>query len=70
VRRRTENTVPMRLRRMNQILDVCDEAPLGTQMWSKFAAPQYRGLFLQFQTHSGEAKCGIGTEKAPHLVRL
>src|SRR5215467_9984761 len=40
-RRRIENAVPMRLRRMNPIPDVCDGTASGTQMWSKFGAAQH-----------------------------
>jgi hypothetical protein len=60
-RTRTENTVPMRLRRMSQIPDVCDGAAYSEQMWSKFGAPQHHGLFLRFQTHRGETSSALGT---------
>jgi hypothetical protein len=61
-RTRTEKAVAMRLKRMNQIPDVCDDAPYGTQMWSKFGATQHHRLFLRFQTHRGECGSGTGTE--------
>src|SRR5262249_30868009 len=44
-RRRTENAVPMRLRRMNQIPDVCDGTAYLEQMCPKFGALQHHGLF-------------------------
>ena len=69
-RTRTENTVAMRLKRMSQILDVCDGAPVGTQMWSKFGAPQHPRLFLRFQTHRGESGSALGTGKQPRATPI
>jgi hypothetical protein len=43
--------VAMRLRRMNQIPDVYDEAAYSGTMWPKFGALQQQKLFLWFQTH-------------------
>jgi hypothetical protein len=50
-RRRTENIVRMRLKRMNQIPDLCDGAAYVEQMCSKVGAPQHHRLFQRFQTH-------------------
>jgi hypothetical protein len=44
-RRKTEKTVAMRLRRMNQVPDVCDGAGYLEQMCPKFGATQHHRLF-------------------------
>jgi hypothetical protein len=46
---------------MSEIPDVCDETAYLEQLCPKFDAPQHSGLFLQIQTHKGDAGSRIGT---------
>jgi hypothetical protein len=58
---RKEAEARMRLWRMNQIPDVCDDAAYSGILCSKFAAPRQHGMFPINQTFVREIGSRMGT---------